>query len=93
MVRTTTTTTDLDAAPDRSAACTGAKRAGIEVFVVAAMNPTKIGSGLSRGLTACSSQSDNPDRTYVFLNNHSKEDLEDAFRQIAHQLLFVRRTH
>ena len=83
----------LGAAPDRSAACTAAKRAGIEVFVVAAMNPDEIGSGLSRGLTDCSSQGDFPDRTYVFLENHSREDLEDAFRQIAHQLLVVRRTH
>ena len=83
----------LDAAPDRSDACTAAKDAGIEIFVVAAMNPDRIGSGLSRGLTACSSQSDHPDRTYVFLENHTKEDLEEAFRQIAHQLLVVRRTH
>ena len=85
--------TALGAARDRSAACAAAKRAGIEVFVVAAMNPAEIGGGLSRGLTDCSSQSDDPDRTYVFLENHTKEDLEDAFRQIAHQLLVVRRTH
>ncbi len=85
--------TALGAARDRSAACAAAKRAGIEVFVVAAMNPAEIGGGLSRGLTDCSSQSDDPERTYVFLENHKKEDLEDAFRQIAHQLLVVRRTH
>ena len=83
----------VGAAPDRDAACTAAKRAGIEIFVVAAMNPAKIGSGLSRGLTDCSSQRDDPDRTYVFLDNHTKEDLEDAFRQIAQQLLVVRRTY
>ena len=83
----------LDAAPNRSAACTAAKDAGIEIFVVAAMNPSLIGTGLSRGLTRCSSQDDYPDRTYVFLNNRSKEDLEKAFRQIALQLLVVRRTH
>ena len=83
----------LGAARDRGAACTAAKKAGIEIFVVAAMNPDEIGSGLSRGLTSCSSQSGNSDRTYVFLNNHTKEDLEDAFRQIARQLLVVRRTH
>ena len=57
------------------------------------MNPTKIGSDLSRGLTACSSQDDHPDRNYVFLENRTREDLEDAFRQIAQQLLVVRRTH
>ena len=84
---------DLGAAPDRSAACAAAKDAGIEIFVVAAMNPTKIGSDLSRGLTACSSQDDHPDRNYVFLENRTREDLEDAFRQIAQQLLVVRRTH
>ena len=84
---------DLGAASDRSAACTAAKDAEIEIFVVAAMNPSEIGTPLSRGLRDCSSQSDHPDRTYVFLDNHTKEDLEDAFRQIAHQLLVVRRTH
>ena len=84
---------DLGAASDRSAACTAAKDAEIEIFVVAAMNPSKIGTDLSRGLTDCSSQDDYPDRTYVFLDNHTKEDLEDAFRQIALQLLVVRRTH
>ena len=83
----------IGAADDRSAACTAAKNAGIEVFVVAAMNPSRIGTHLSDGLTACSSQSDRPDRTYVFLNNATKEDLEEAFRQIALQLLVVRRTH
>ena len=84
---------EVGAAPDRSAACTAAKAAGIEVFVVAALDPDGIGTALSRGLTDCSSQADHPDRTYVFLNNHSREDLEDAFRRIALQLLTVRRTH
>ena len=83
----------LGAASDRSGACTAAKDAGMEVFVVAAMNPSRLGSDLSTGLTNCSSKDDHPDRTYVFLENHTKEDLEDAFRQIAHQLLVVRRTH
>ena len=83
----------IGAAPNRSEACTAAKDAGIEIFVVAAMNPSKIGSELSKGLTDCSSQSGHPDRTYVFLDNHTREDLEDAFRQIAQQLLVVRRTH
>ena len=85
--------TSVGAAANRSAACTAAKDAGIEIFVVAAMNPSKIGSDLSTGLTNCSSQRDYPDRTYVFLDNQTREDLEEAFRQIAHQLLVVRRTH
>ena len=81
-------------ASDRSAACTAAKEAGIEIFVVAAMNPASVGTRLSRGLTACSSQSDDhPDRTYTFLRNHTKEALADAFRQIALQLVVVRRTY
>ena len=84
---------DLGAAPNREAACTAAKDAGIEIFVVAALDPSKIGTDLSRGLTKCSSHRDNPDRTYVFINNQTREDLEDAFRQIALQLLIVRRTH
>ena len=84
---------DLDAAPHRLAACTAAKRAGIEIFVVAAMNPSEIDKLLSIRLAKCSSRNEYPDRTHVFLENHTREDLEDAFRQIARQLLVVRRTH
>lgn len=83
----------VGAADDRGAACTAAKDAGIEIFVVTAMDPGRIGTRLSDGLTECSSQSDHPDRTYVFLNNATEEDLEEAFRRIATQLLVVRRTH
>ena len=87
----------LGAAPNRSEACTAAKRAGIEIFVVAALDRSRIGSALERGLTECSSKDDRPDRTYLFfklfLKNRTREDLEDAFRQIALQLLVVRRTH
>ena len=83
----------IGAAKDRGAACTAAKEAGIEIFVITAMDPTRVGTHLSDGLTDCSSQGDHPDRTYVFLNNATKEDLEEAFRRIATQLLVVRRTH
>ena len=82
---------NVGAASNRDRACAAAKDAGIEVFVIAAMDPRRIGGRLERGLTRCSSQGDHPDRTYVFLNNTSNDELEEAFRQVAHQLLVVRR--
>ena len=83
----------LVGAPDRSAACTAAKRAGIEIFVVAALNPAYITTSYTRGLRDCSSQDDHPDRKYVFLDNRTTTDVEEAFREIARQLAVVRRTH
>ena len=40
-------------------------------------------------LTACSSRSDRPDGTYVFLNNSTRENLESAFSEMANQLRTV----
>ena len=76
----------------RSDACTAAKAAGIEIFVVAAVDPDKVSSGLKTGLENCSSKDDNPDGTYVFLNNATTANLEAAFADIAHQLRSLRRT-
>ena len=77
----------------RTEACTQAKDAGTEIFVVAAMHPDKVSDELGESLTECSSQSDNSDATYVFLNNATPESLQDAFADIANQLRVLRRTH
>ena len=77
----------------RETACTLAKDEGIEIFVIAAMDPQEVSGGLADSLRKCSSQDDpkNPTGKYVFINNTSKEDLEDAFADIANQLTIFRR--
>ena len=75
----------------RETACTLAKNAGIEIFVIAAMDPKEVSGGLANSLRNCSSQADNPTGKYVFINNTSEEDLEDAFADIANQLTIFRR--
>ena len=75
----------------RETACNLAKEAGIEIFVIAAMDPKEVSGGLANSLRNCSSQADNPTGKYVFINNTSKKDLEDAFADIANQLTIFRR--
>ena len=70
-------------------ACTAAKSAGIKVFTIAAIANTR--SGHQTELKNCSSQADDPDGRYVFVNNATPEALEEAFRDIARQLLEFRR--
>ena len=73
-------------------ACTAAKNAGIKVFTIAAMNPSLIGD-LGDNLTRCSSQTDDPDGTYVFINNATSDDLRGTFQEIARQLVRFRRVY
>ena len=75
----------------RETACDLAKKAEIEIFVIAAMDPQAVSGGLADSLRDCSSQKDIPTGKYVFINNTSKEDLEDAFADIANQLTIFRR--
>ena len=75
----------------RADACKLAKAEGIEIFVIAAMDPKEVSGGLADSLRKCSSQADNPTGKYVFINNTSEEDLEDAFADIANQLTIFRR--
>ena len=77
----------------RSTACSMAKAAGTEIFVVAAMAPYKVSGTLADSLWACSSEADNPEGTYVFLNNSDADSLEAAFADIAQQLQTVRRVY
>ena len=85
--------TDSPMGISRADACTQAKNAGIEIFVVAAMPPNQVSSELGTSLTECSSQSDDSDGTYVFLNNATAETLRTAFTDIATQLVTFRRLH
>ena len=77
----------------RADACAEAKKAGTEIFVVAAMHPDKVSDGLGDSLRACSSDSATSDVVYAFLNNSTDAELEAAFTVIADQLRAVRRVY
>jgi len=77
----------------RGVACTAAKAAGTEIFVITAMHPDNVSSSLGRSLRACSSEADDPRGTYVFFNNSDAETLRAAFADIARQLGTVRRLY
>ncbi len=77
----------------RAEECTRAKEAGILVFVIAAMAPREVGSDLADELRACSSEADDPDGIYTFLNNADAESLEAAFIDIAGQLQPLRKIY
>ena len=85
--------THTDVAFARETACTTAKNAGIEIFVIAAMHPDQLSGPLAASLKACSSRADDPDGKYVFLNNSDDADLEAAFANIATQLKVFRRVY
>ena len=77
----------------RQQVCTAAKAAGVRVFTIAAMDDRhRDHTHLAEELERCSSQADDPDGRYVFVNNATRADLEDAFRDIGGQLLVMRRT-
>lgn len=75
-------------------ACTLAKNAGVRVFVVAAMDVSKmVGSyDFVQRLQRCSSNADFPEVEHVFINNATPEALRDSFRTIARQLKKLRLT-
>lgn len=85
----------------RAAACTEAKKAGIEIFVVTAMHEDKVSTDLADGLRSCSSAADSeyPIGTkrhgvdYVFVNNNDEATLKATFDKIAKSLRTVRRTY
>ena len=77
----------------RTDACTQAKNAGIEIFVIAAMSSDQTSDELGTSLEECATQSDDPDATYVFLDNATPASLRAAFDSITSQLRVVRRTH
>lgn len=77
----------------RAAECTRAKEAGIRIFVVAAMAPRQVSGDLADQLRACSSEGDDSEGTYTFLNNADAESLEAAFLNIAGQLQPMRKIY
>lgn len=78
---------------ERGVACTAAKAAGTEIFVIAAMHPDNVSGNLGTSLRACSSEADKPEGSYVFLENRDPETLRAAFADIARQLRVVRRMY
>ena len=84
---------DSAAGVDRSAACEAAKAAGTEIFVITAMHPNDVSGHLADTLRACSSESQDSEGTYVFLNNSTPENLAAAFASIANQLSTIRRVY
>ena len=81
-----------DAFRYRQAGCTAAKNAGIIVFTIAAMHPDKVGTSFAEELRTCSSATEDPDGTYVFVNNSTPEKLREAFAAIVRQMVQLRRT-
>ena len=77
----------------RRAGCAAAKDQGIIVFTIAAMHPDEVGATLADELTKCSSQPDDPDGTYVFVNNSTPDRLRQAFANIVTQMIRLRRTY
>lgn len=76
-------------------ACTAAKNVGVRIFVVAAMNVSKMTNsyGFVRQLRRCSSNADFPEVEHVFINNATPEALRDSFRTIANQIQKFRLTN
>lgn len=70
----------------RSHACADAKEDGIEIFVVAAMEPRHVGGGLARSLRACASSPG-----HVYINNPDAPALRQSFRDIATRVSRLRR--
>ncbi len=81
-----------DAFRHRQAGCTAAKNAGIIVFTIAAMHPDRVGTSFAEELRTCSSATEDPDGTYVFVNNSTPERLREAFADIVRQMVRLRRT-
>ena len=82
-----------DVGMQRETACSAAKAAGTEIFVVAAMAPRNVSGALERSLRACSSGEGRDDGTYVFVNNSDAASLEAAFAEIGKELRTIRRTY
>ena len=76
----------------RQDGCTAAKNAGIVVFTITAMHSDDVGTALESQLRNCSSETEDPDGTYAFVNNATPENLRGAFAGIVRQMIQLRRT-
>ena len=78
----------------QSSACTAAKAAGIDVYVIGVIPEAKIGQTLRDAFIACSSAEDSSEADdYVFLGAVTDTEIEDTFATIATRLTSLRRTH
>ena len=78
----------------RSSACTAAKDAGIEVYVIGVIPEASIDQTLRDAFIACSSATDSSEASdYVFLGAVTDTQIEDTFETIATRLTSLRRTH
>ena len=75
----------------RRDACAIARAQGTKIFVVAAFNNVK--QSVADSLRDCSSEVDDPDTRYTFLNTTDEASLRGAFEEIAEQLRVVRRLY
>ena len=82
-----------DAHAHRQQGCTAAKDEGIIIFTIAALHPRHVGDRLARELRECSSQDEEPDGTYFFVNNGDPDALRKAFSNIGRQMIRIRRTY
>lgn len=77
----------------RTRACAAAKAAGIRIYVIGAANTAhKDYEYTAERLAECSSQSEDPDGEYAFLQNTDSTALLEAFRRVGRQLVALRRT-
>ena len=76
----------------RNQACTAAKNAGIKVYTIAAIDKNFV-ADLADPLKRCSSQADDPNGNYAFINNATTEDLHNAFQEIGRQIVRFRRVY
>ena len=78
----------------RSSACTAAKDAGIEVYVIGVIPASSITQTLRDAFVACSSATGSADESdYVFLGAVTDTEIEATFQTIATRLTSLRRTH
>lgn len=75
----------------RSVACSAAKAEGTEIFVVAAIRG--MNNAMGRELRDCSSNDENSDVQYTFLNIRTEEQIARAFATIGLQLKTLRRIY
>ena len=65
----------------------------MEKFAIAAMHPAQVDDGFAETLRDCSSESEESEGTYGFLNVSTPATLEIVFADIANQLSTVRRVY
>ena len=78
----------------QASACTAAKAAGIDIYVIGAIPESKISQSQRDAFVDCSSATGSSDSSdYVFLGTVTETEIEDTFASIATRLTSLRRTH